>query len=51
MVLTPVAEGLVEPVRTSSSRIRSTLGSKPAFDPATASRHRSLAVSDDVSRF
>src|SRR5687768_6327442 len=49
MVLTPLAEGLVQPVRDILLRIRGTLGSKPQFDPATASRHLSLAVSDYVS--
>ena len=48
MVLTPVAEGLVEPVRDILLKIRGTLGSKPQFDPATATRHLSLAVSDYV---
>jgi DNA-binding transcriptional LysR family regulator len=49
MVLTPVAEGLVEPVRAILLQIRGTLGSKPRFEPATASRHLSLAVSDYVT--
>jgi LysR family nod box-dependent transcriptional activator len=49
MVLTPVAEGLVEPVRTILLQIRGTLGSKPRFEPATATRHLSLAVSDYVT--
>jgi LysR family transcriptional regulator, nod-box dependent transcriptional activator len=48
MALTPVAEGLVEPVRDILLRIRETLGSKPQFDPLTATRHISLAVSDYV---
>jgi DNA-binding transcriptional LysR family regulator len=48
MVLTPVAEGLVGPVRDILLQIRGTLGSKPRFDPATATRHLSLAVSDYV---
>jgi LysR family transcriptional regulator, nod-box dependent transcriptional activator len=48
MALTPVAEGLVEPVRDILVRIRGTLGSKPQFDPLTATRHLSLAVSDYV---
>jgi LysR family nod box-dependent transcriptional activator len=43
MALTPVAEGLVEPVRDILLRIRGTLGSKPQFDPLTATRHMSLA--------
>lgn len=49
MVLTPVADGLVEPVREILLRVRGTLGSKPQFDPATATRHLSLAVSDYVT--
>jgi len=49
MVLTPVAEGLVEPVRDILLRIRGTLASKPQFDPSTATRHLSLAVSDYVT--
>ena len=49
MVLTPVAEGLVAPVRDILLQIRGTLGSKPQFDPATATRHLSLAVSDYVA--
>ena len=49
MVLTPVAEGLVEPVRDILLQIRGTLGSKPRFDPSSATRHLSLAVSDYVT--
>ena len=49
MALTPVAEGLVEPVRDILVRIRGTLGSKPSFDPLTAIRHLSVAVSDYVT--
>ena len=49
MVLTPVAEGLVVPVREILLQIRGTLGSKPQFDPSTATRHLSLAVSDYVT--
>ena len=49
MVLTPVAQGLVEPVRDILLKVRGTLGSKPRFDPATAARHLSLAVSDYVT--
>jgi DNA-binding transcriptional LysR family regulator len=49
MALTPVAEQLVEPVRDILLRIRGTLGSKPQFDPLTATRHLSLAVSDYVA--
>jgi DNA-binding transcriptional LysR family regulator len=46
MVLTPLAETLVEPVRDVLLQIRQTLGTKPRFDPATATRHISIAVSD-----
>jgi DNA-binding transcriptional LysR family regulator len=49
MALTPVAEGLVEPVRDILVRVRGTLGSKPHFDPLTATRHLSVAVSDYVT--
>ena len=49
MMLTPVAEGLVEPVRDILLRVRGTLGSKPGFEPSTATRHLSLAVSDYVT--
>ena len=49
MVLTPVAEGLVVPVRDILLQIRGTLGSKPRFDPGTATRHLSLAMSDYVT--
>lgn len=49
MVLTPVAEGLVGPVRDILLQIRGTLGSKPSFDPSTATRHLSMAVSDYVT--
>ena len=49
MMLTPVAEGLVEPVRDILLRIRGTLGSRPQFDPSTATRHFSVAVSDYVT--
>jgi DNA-binding transcriptional LysR family regulator len=49
MALTPVAEGLVEPVRDILVRVRGTLGSKPPFEPLTATRHLSIAVSDYVT--
>jgi DNA-binding transcriptional LysR family regulator len=49
MVLTPLAEGLVAPVRDILLQVRGTLGSKPRFEPATATRHLSLAVSDYVT--
>jgi len=46
MVLTPLAETLVEPVRDLLLQTRQTLATKPRFDPATATRHISIAVSD-----
>ena len=49
MVLTPFAEQLVEPVRATLLQVRGTLAAKPRFDPATAERHFSLAVSDYVT--
>jgi DNA-binding transcriptional LysR family regulator len=49
MVLTPVAEELVMPVRDILLQIRGTLGSKPRFEPSTATRHLSLALSDYVT--
>ena len=49
MVLTPMAEGLVAPVRDILLQVRGTLGSKPRFDPATSTRHLSVAVSDYVT--
>src|SRR4029434_1591433 len=49
MAWTRVAEGLVEPVRAILVRIRGTLGSKPQFDPLTATRNMSLAVSDHAA--
>ena len=48
MVLTPVAEGLAEPVHEILLKVRGALGSKPRFEPATATRHLSFAVSDYV---
>ncbi len=49
MVLTPLAERLVEPVHDILLQVRGTLGSKPGFDAATATRRLSLAISDYVS--
>jgi len=49
MMLTPVAEALVEPVSDILLQIRGTLGSKPRFDPASSTRHLSVAVSDYVT--
>jgi DNA-binding transcriptional LysR family regulator len=47
MVLTPLAESLVEPVREVLRQVQA-LGTKPRFDPGTATRHFSIAVSDYV---
>ena len=49
MVLTPLAERLVEPVHDILLQVRGTLGSRPGFDAATATRRLSLAISDYVS--
>ncbi len=49
MTLTPMAEELLDPVKDILLRIRGTLGSKPQFEPLTATRHISLAVSDYVA--
>jgi len=49
MVLTPLAEDLVQPVRDVLLQIQSTIESKPHFDPATSHRHFMLAVSDYVT--
>jgi LysR family transcriptional regulator, nod-box dependent transcriptional activator len=46
MVLTPLAETLVEPLRDVLTQIRGTLGTKPRFDLATTTRHMSIAASD-----
>src|ERR1041384_6183570 len=43
--LAPGPKGLVAPVRDILLQIRGTLGSKPQFEPSTATRHLSLAVS------
>jgi DNA-binding transcriptional LysR family regulator len=49
MVLTPLAEDLVQPVRDVLLQIQSTISSKPHFEPATSTRHFTLAVSDYVT--
>ncbi|CAN7223789.1 MULTISPECIES: LysR family transcriptional regulator [Acidovorax] len=46
MVLTPRAEGLLDPVREVLMRIDSTIAEKPRFDPATSTRSFTLLVSD-----
>jgi DNA-binding transcriptional LysR family regulator len=49
MQLTPAAEELVTPVREILQHVRVILGSKAAFEPATATRHFSMAVTDYVT--
>lgn len=46
MSLTPVAEGLVEPVRDFLIRVEAILNNSPAFDPATATRTFRMLMSD-----
>jgi len=48
--LTPLAEGLVEPVREVVLRIDSALATRPAFDPKEARRHFIIVASDYVCR-
>jgi DNA-binding transcriptional LysR family regulator len=45
MVLTPLADDLVQPVRDLLVQVQ-TIGTKPRFAPATSDRHFSIAVSD-----
>src|SRR5437763_16332301 len=45
MVLTPLAQGLVLPVRDVLLQVQTTIATKPHFDPATSSSHFSTAVS------
>jgi LysR family nod box-dependent transcriptional activator len=49
MVLTPLAESLVQPVRSCLLQIQHTVASKAAFDPAASDRKFFLAVSDYVT--
>jgi DNA-binding transcriptional LysR family regulator len=49
MVLTPLAESLVQPVRNCLLQIQHTVASKAEFDPAVSSRRFRLAVSDYVT--
>jgi LysR family nod box-dependent transcriptional activator len=49
MVLTPLAESLVQPVRGCLMQIQHTVASKTEFNPATSNRKFSLAVSDYVT--
>jgi DNA-binding transcriptional LysR family regulator len=48
MALTPLAEGLVEPVRDFLLHAETILNSTPAFDPATSTRKFRLMMSDYV---
>jgi DNA-binding transcriptional LysR family regulator len=49
MVLTPLAHDLMQPVRDVLLQVQSTIATKPQFDPATSTRHISVAVSDYVT--
>jgi LysR family nod box-dependent transcriptional activator len=49
MVPTPLGESLAEPVRQTLLQIKSTIHTKPGFDPATSTRHFSLMMSDYVA--
>ena len=49
MVLTPLAQDLVQPLRDALQQVRSTLATRPRFDPATSNRHFSISVSDYVA--
>ena len=49
MVLTPLAESLVQPVRSCLMQIQHTVASKAEFDPASSTRKFCLAVSDYVT--
>ena len=49
MVLTPLAESLVEPVRSCLLQIQQTITSRAEFDPAASNRKFCLAVSDYVT--
>jgi len=48
MVLTPLAEGLVEPVREFLLKAEAIVNSNPAFDPATSTRKFRVMMSDYV---
>jgi DNA-binding transcriptional LysR family regulator len=49
MVLTPLAEDLVQPLRDLLLQVHGTIATKPHFEPATSDRHFSIAVSDYVT--
>jgi DNA-binding transcriptional LysR family regulator len=44
MVMTPLAEDLVQPVGDILLQVQATIATKPRFDPATSARHFSIAV-------
>ncbi len=46
MVLTPLAQSLVKPVRSILLQVQATVATKPRFDPTTSKRHFSVALSD-----
>ncbi len=46
MVLTPLAQSLVKPVRSILLQVQATVATKPRFDPTTSKRHFSLGLSD-----
>jgi LysR family nod box-dependent transcriptional activator len=49
MILTPLAQSLVAPVRNLLLQAQVAIGTKSRFDPATSRRHFSIAVSDYVA--
>ena len=49
LMLTPLAQSLVEPVRDTLVRARAAISIKPGFDPATAQRRFSVRASDYVT--
>jgi len=49
MVLTPLAQDLVQPVRDVLLQVQATIITKPHFEAATSPRHFSIAVSDYVT--
>jgi LysR family nod box-dependent transcriptional activator len=49
MVLTPLAENLVQPVRDVLLQVQAAIATRPRFDPAVSDRHFTIAVSDYVT--
>jgi len=49
MVLTPLADDLVQPLRDVLLQVHGTITTKTRFDPASSKRHFSIAVSDYVT--